>query len=111
MDFKTKIKWLARILGGIAVLLYAYWIFSKGETLMMTSFLMVLGFGTAGYFFAWFREKEGGIVMVIAGTLMGMYMFYSGGLNPVGLFLTYSIPFVLPGVIFWWLGNKDLSDK
>ena len=111
MDLKTKIKWLARIIGGIAICVYAFWLFSEGDTLMIRSFLLVLGFGTSGYLFAWFREKEGGIVMLISGILMGMYMFYSISLNPVALFLKYSIPFVVPGIMFWWTGNTSADNK
>ncbi|MEZ5199278.1 MAG: hypothetical protein R2764_23720 [Bacteroidales bacterium] len=107
MTTNVILNWTARISGALATLFYAYWVYKSGETLWSTSFLVVLGFGFAGYVFAWFREKEGGIVMVIAGMLLGMYMFYSGGLNPVALFLTYSIPFLIPGFVFWWLGGKN----
>ena len=84
--YKTLILWKARILGALAIMFFLYVLISvkaspdTGEFNMpFNSMMLLLGFATLGYIFAWFREKEGGIIMIVAGCIMGMYMYYNGG--------------------------------
>ena len=110
---KNIIKWIARILGGLAVVFFGMFVFGEGipdlkeiENFQLKSMLMLLVFAAFGYFFSWFREKEGGIVMTISGILMGMNMFYHGGAGDTEAALIYALPFLIPGLMFWWVGWK-----
>ena len=116
MKTKIVIKWLARILGGLAVIFFGMFIFGEGipdlltiESFQLKSMLMLLAFAAFGYFFSWFREKEGGIVMTISGLVMGMNMFYHGGIGDIEAALIYSLPFLIPGLMFWWLGREKVK--
>ena len=116
MKIKVAIKWLARILGGLAVIFFGMFVFGEGipdfrtiEDFQLKSMLMLLAFATFGYFFSWFREKEGGIVMILAGIIMGMYMFYNGGSVDKWSITMYTLPFLIPGLLFWWVGKKAVN--
>jgi len=117
MKIKVAIKWLARILGGLAVIFFLYIMVSMGFsedseqfTLPFNSMMLLLGFAALGYLFAWYREKEGGIVMIVAACIMGMYMFYNGGSADTWSFTMYTLPFLIPGLLFWWVGNQCIKE-
>ncbi len=110
---KTHIKWIARFIGGIALVFFGMFIIGEGvpnwneiEDPQLKSMLMLLVFAAAGYVFAWFREKEGGIILSLSGFLLGMNMFYHGGAKDTIAALIFSLPFLIPGIMFWILGNK-----
>lgn len=113
MKQQLVLKWLARILGGVAVIYFLYVLVSIGGlqhseefSVPYNSMMLLLGFAALGYLFAWFREKEGGIIMSVAGVIMGMYMFYQGGSADNWSVVMYTLPFLIPGLLFWWIGRK-----
>lgn len=110
---KKIYKWFARTIGGLAVIFFVLLLLGASfpawnEILEAQpgSMLILLAFAAMGYLFAWFREKEGGIVMTIAALVMGMNMFYYGGLTDSNAALIFALPFLLPGLIFWWVGRN-----
>jgi hypothetical protein len=108
-------RWIARILGGLAVIFFGMFFIGEGipdlfndETGQLQSMMLLLGFAIMGYIFSWKREKEGGIVMSVSGVLMGLYLLYQGGFKDSVAMLVYALPFLIPGLMFLWLGyNKD----
>jgi len=111
-------RWIARIFGGISVFFFGIFFIGEGipdlfhdETGQLQSMMLLLGFAFIGYIFAWKREKEGGIVMSVSGVLMGLYLLYAGGMKDSFAMLVYMLPFLIPGLMFWWLGyNKENMD-
>jgi hypothetical protein len=114
-DMKNQItvyKWSARIIGGLAVLFFG--VFFTGEGIPdlfkggdghLQSMVLLMGFALLGYIFAWFREKEGGLVMIISGVIMGLNIFYSGGMKDWIFIPGYSLPFIVAGVLFLITGT------
>ena len=111
---KTKryLLWSARTLGGVAVLFFGIFVIGEGiadlresRDFQFRSMLLLLAFASFAYFFAWWKPKEGGIAMVIAGLVMGLDMFYHGGIGDLNAMLIYALPFLVPGVLFWWGGG------
>lgn len=111
-DIKFYVNWLARVLGGLAVAFFGIFVLGEGipdlrdvQDFQLRSMLLLLAFSSFAYFFAWFKPKEGGIAMAIAGAVMGLNMFYHGGIGDIIAALIYSLPFLIPGLIFWWVGS------
>ncbi len=103
----TVYKWSARILGGLAVLIFIVFLFGEGLSDLMnsysghqTSMLLLIGFAILGYLFAWFREREGGLVLIISGIIIGLNLFYSGGMKGFAFILVYSLPAIITGALF-----------
>ena len=49
--------------------------------------------------------------MSVSGVLMGLYLLYAGGMKDSFAMLVYMLPFLIPGLMFWWLGyNKENMD-
>ena len=114
MKTQQVLKWTARILGGITVLFFLVFAMGVGAPDLMNtdngqlrSILLLLAFATLGYIFALFREREGGVFMMVAGFLLGADMFYYGGTNDIWAVLVYSLPFIVPGVLFFLVGEKE----
>lgn len=113
MKNRNLIKWIARFIGGLALVFFGVFIIGEGlpkwsetEDMQLKSMLMLLLFAAGGYVFAWFREKEGGFVLTISGVLLGMNMFYHGGANDATAALIFMLPFLVPGLLFLWIGFK-----
>jgi hypothetical protein len=112
---KAVYKWSARIIGGLAVLFFGAFYFGSeipelidGAGGHLQSIIILWGFAFFGYVFAWFREKEGGYVLVISGIIMGLTLFYRGVIKDIPMVLIYSIPFILSGVLFIWHSQKSV---
>ncbi|MBN1338948.1 MAG: hypothetical protein JXA03_06475 [Bacteroidales bacterium] len=111
------IRWLARILGLLGVAFYVRFFLLKYEGNWVDaisgdfrSFALLMLFGVAGYVFAWFRDKEGGLVMLFSGMLMGLYLFYAGPRPPSFFTLVYGLPFMVPGVLFYYIGQQTSKE-
>jgi Na+/glutamate symporter len=111
---RQYILWLARILGGLAVAFFGIFVLGEGiadlqdaRDFQLRSMLLLLAFASFAYFFSLWKPKEGGIAMAIAGAVMGLNMFYHGGIGDVEAALIYALPFLVPGVMFWWSGSGE----
>ncbi len=110
----TIFKWLARAIGGIALLFFGSFFIGEGIPDLINSanghlqsMMMMMGFALVGYIFAWFRPKEGGYVLAFSGVIMGLTMFYQGGMKDITMVLVYAIPFIVSGVLFVLYSRKD----
>ncbi|NOX46530.1 MAG: hypothetical protein GXO89_06080 [Chlorobi bacterium] len=117
MKTKQILKWTARILGGIAIIFFLTFAIGEGVPDMMEedngqlrSIMLLFAFATLGYVFGWFREREGGVFMMVAGFLLGADMYYYGGTNDIMAVLVYSLPFIVPGILFFLVGKKEIKD-
>ncbi len=110
----TVYKWSARIIGGLALLFFGSFFIGegipdliKGGDGHLQSMMLLMGFALLGYIFAWFREKEGGYVLLFSGFIMGLTMFYDGGLKDISITLIYSVPFIVSGLLFLRAGKSS----
>jgi len=114
----NTLRWLARITGGLSVLFFGMFFIGEGIPDLqhgdggdLQSVLLLLVFAIAGYLFAWFREKEGGLVMLFSGIIMGLTVYYSGGPKQIQGTLIYSLPFIIPALLFLLsVPGKNSSD-
>ena len=113
-DKTNLLKWSARIIGGLSVLFFGAFFVGEGMPDLikggdghLQSMTLLMGFALLGYIFAWFREKEGGYVLVFSGVIMGLTMFYKGGLKDITFVLVYSLPFLISGLLFLRAGKSS----
>lgn len=108
------ITWIARIIGGLALVFFGMFIIGEGIPDLreivdpqLRNMLMLMAFTAFAYLFAWFKPKEGGIAMTLAGVLLGLNMLFYGGMDDFVAALIFALPFLIPGVLFWWVGRKQ----
>ncbi len=111
------IKWIARVTGFLSVVLFLVFMIGEGITGLpneqngqLVTMMSLLGIAVLGYIFAWFREKEGGIILVFISVIMGLYLLYSSENNVLAAII-YCLLFLIPGVLFLVYGYKTAIDK
>jgi len=111
------IKWIALIIGGLGILFFGAFIFGEGipdlrdsDDPQLKTMLLLMAFAAFGYFFSFFKSKEGGIVLTFSGFLLGMNMLFYGGMDDFVPALIYAIPFLIPGIMLWWIGKEKVKD-
>ena len=103
----TQLRTYARISGSAGILVYLVYLFAvifpalleidKPNTTADTS---ILGFLILGFIFAWFREYEGGIMLMFITAIAGMSYFYQDAAISIPLLLGICIPLFLSGMLF-----------
>ncbi len=111
------IKWIARITGFLSVVFFLVFMIGEGipdlsdeQNGQLVTMISLLGIAVLGYIFAWFREKEGGIILIFISVIMGLYLLYSSENNVLAAII-YCLPFLIPGVLFLVYGYKTAIDK
>ncbi len=111
-DNKRIVKVVALIIGGLALLFFGAFIFGEGlpdfkeiEDPQLKTMLLLMAFAAFGYFFSFFKPKEGGMVLTFAGLVLGLNMLYHDGGDDFIPSLIYGLPFLIPGVLLWWIGK------
>ncbi|MCF8367927.1 MAG: hypothetical protein K9G76_02705 [Bacteroidales bacterium] len=111
---KTIVKALALIITGLAILFFGVFIFGEGfpdifstDNIQLKTMLLLMAFAVFGYFFSFWKPKEGGLVLAFSGFLLATNMFYHGGAKDTIAALIYGLPFLIPGILLWWVGGKE----
>ena len=111
------IKWIARITGFLSVVFFLAFMIGEGipglsgeQNGQLITIMSLLGIAVLGYIFAWFREKEGGIILIFISVIMGLYLLYLSENNGLAAII-YCLPFLIPGVLFLVYGYKTAIDK
>jgi len=103
----TKTGWAARVLGTLLVVVWLFVMISTsvneaGEPLVWQSYVM--GAATiiliAGVILAWFKEKAGGIMLIIAGIAFAIWSYMEAGHNEWLAFLISGFPYFIAGILF-----------
>jgi hypothetical protein len=116
-DRSVKIlRWLAR---GIGSLIASFWLFIvimsivNGDTTLdiESAIMTILIFSSiVGVIVAWFRELEGGIVLIIVAIAHSTFAFIVSGHNRGLAMLISGGPFFIIGSLFiatWWRSKKN----
>jgi len=99
------IRWTSRIIGFLACGFFSLFLIGEGglsEFLWdLVPTLIFIGLAVFGYITAWFKERTGGIMMMIGGIGQGIYLLLYGGLGDMDAALLYMLPFLIPGFLFY----------
>ncbi len=109
MDKKQVLKWLGRISGFLICGFFLAFMIGEGvpeiakgaDVLPILPILIMLSIALAGYVVAWFYERTGGAILIVAALTMAVYHFYIGGIENVRGALIYGLPFLIVGIIFF----------
>jgi hypothetical protein len=102
------IKCLARTIGGLAIIGIGFLIINFGSSDYkigsgyLQSMLILAGFAFIGYIFAWFRPKEGGLVLLFSGVIMGLAVFYQSRISVSTIAMVNALLLIISGILFIW---------
>jgi len=114
-----RIRWAARVIGIIAG---TFWVVSlivssiaefgapvPIEGLILTGLITV---NVAGVIIALWKEKIGGIIIVVVAAALCTFSYIEAGHNKILAMLFSGSPFLISGILFlisWWRSKKNYS--
>lgn len=101
-----RLQFLAKLSGSLPALFFLFFLvgdaFKKiiqGESALLPLFILML-LTLFAYFLAWKHAKKGGILMIICSLVMGGYLLIIAGFREFTPALWYTLPFLIPGLLF-----------
>ena len=111
------LRWLARAVGLVSIVFFiVYFIatgygFLRNELKLEANSVSFMIFSTTiGYVVAWFSELIGGIILVVGGGILAIYLMFLGGWYGVEGGMIYGVLFLIPGFLFL-IADKSVSKK
>jgi len=68
-------------------------------------------FTVIGYVWALSKPKQGSLIMISGGVVMAIYLLFLGGLIGIKMAMIYGLPFIIPGLIFYFFGNSEQESQ
>ena len=110
----TKIlHYLALILGFQASAFFLFFLISDGVAdlfdgkFSVIPILIMMIFTVIGYIWAISKPKLGSLIMISGGVVMALYLILLGGTVGIKMALIYGLPFIIPGLIFYFVGKNE----
>lgn len=102
-------RWTAGSLGFIPSFFFMLFMFGEGLPDLIDGrtgvipIMAMIFFAVAGYVVAWFQFRVGGLMMILGGLVMGVYLLVLGGEGIGWIVASFSLPFIIPGYLFFIL--------
>ncbi|MDT8393677.1 MAG: hypothetical protein RQ761_07515 [Bacteroidales bacterium] len=104
-----QIRSYARISGIAGLMVYVIYLFAvifpellaSTENPKLTSDTALLGFLALGFLFAWYKEYEGGIMLMFITLIVGLSYYYNPSPLQMGIVLAVCIPLFMSGLLFY----------
>ena len=104
-------RWTARGLGFIPSFFFVLFLTGEGlpdllagKTDVIPIMVMIL-FSVAGYIVSWWKLRIGAVIMILGGLIMGIYLLIVGGDGIGRIAASFSLPFIVPGCLFFLMKN------
>jgi len=103
----SLIAWIARAVGLVAIIFFLVFFVAKGYPFLRDELGLEaasVGFmifsAVVGYIVGWFSELVGGIILVVGGGILAIYLMFLGGSYGLEGGMVYGLPFIVPGILF-----------
>jgi len=115
---KTRIlHYIALILGFQASAFFIFFLISDGVADLINGkysvipILIMMIFTVIGYFWAISKPTLGSLIMISGGVVMALYLIMLGGMVGIKMALVYGLPFIIPGIIFYFVGKSEKESQ
>jgi len=106
------LHYLALIFGFQASAFFTFFLVAEGgadliegkQSVIPILCLMIVAI--AGYIWSLSKPKTGSIIMIAGGIAMTFYLLFLGGFNEYKMALIFGLPFIIPGLIFYFTSHK-----
>jgi hypothetical protein len=114
----SQIRTFARISGIAGILVYLVYLFTiifpgllELDDPNTTADTAILGFLIVVYLFAWFREYEGGIMLMFISVIAGISYYQQDPSGNLVFILLICIPLVVSGLLFFVYHRRHLRNE
>lgn len=103
-----KSRWLyyvAMLLAFLSSAFFMLFLIGEGITdlfdgaLQVIPIMLMILFTVSGFFLAFKRSKQGGLILTAGGFIMMIYLLIMGGSNALYAAMIYGLPFIIPGLM------------
>jgi hypothetical protein len=97
------LRWLARVIGSCTAIFFLFTVLGQniGKTEPApTPLLSLLVLASLGVIIAWRWERIGAYILIISSVSLGLFVYPIGSSDPILAALFYSVPFLIPGILF-----------
>ncbi|NCA86360.1 MAG: hypothetical protein EOM83_12420 [Clostridia bacterium] len=123
MAYFRNYRWAARLIGFLGLVLIISFMFGQGFAMLREAhasfelllLLTLLSLSLVGYIVGWLIEIAGGVLLTLAGLIIGIFTFFSPvfGTNYYAMLL--SLPLLIPGIFYllsWYnkIRRRELDD-
>jgi uncharacterized membrane protein (UPF0136 family) len=112
MNASKILHYIALILGFQASAFFMFFLISDGVADLFSGkfsvipILIMMIFTVIGYIWAISKPKLGSLIMISGGVVMALYLIILGGTVGIKMALVYGLPFIVPGLIFYFVGDR-----
>lgn len=109
------VRFLAMTIGALASLFFVFFLVGEGVGDLLDGkagaipIIIMILLTVSGYVLSWFRVRKGAALMIAGALLMGIYLLIIGAKGNVLMALSFSLPFLLPGVMLLLLKRLALA--
>lgn len=117
MNASRILHYIALILGFQASAFFLFFLISDGVADLFNGkysvipILIMMIFTVIGYIWAISKPKLGSLIMISGGVVMALYLIMLGGIVGIKMALIYSLPFIIPGLIFYFVGKNEKESQ
>jgi hypothetical protein len=117
MNASRILHYIALILGFQASAFFLFFLISDGVAdlfdgkFSVIPILIMMIFTVFGYIWAISKPKLGSLIMISGGIVMALYLIMLGGMVGVKMALIYGLPFIIPGLIFYFVGKNEKESQ
>ena len=106
-SFSVFFLWFAWAISTIASVLFTIYLVNEGIPDVMhgkakefVPYLPFLIIAIVGCAVSFFKQKAGGIMMLIGGVAIEVVLYIQQGSANFGMMMVYGLPYILPGILF-----------
>lgn len=111
----TKIlRYAGLILGFQASAFFTVFLISAGGAelldgkIQVIPIMLMMILSVSGFIWAVAKPAKGSLLMIGGGFIMSVYLLLLGGFGEIKMSLIYGLPFIIPGVIFYFSPSKGV---
>ena len=116
MNFLKILRYIALILGFQASAFFTIFLIAEGGSdlfagkISVIPILLMMILSVSGFIWAVMKPLKGSLVMIAGGVIMAIYLLILGGITEITMSLVFGLPFIIPGVIFYFISKKETAN-
>jgi len=115
MNLLKILRYIALILGFQASAFFTFFLIAEGGAdlfagkIRVIPILLMMILSVGGFIWAVMKPLKGSLVMIAGGAIMTLYLLILGGISEIMMSLIFGLPFIIPGVIFYFTSKKETA--
>lgn len=113
MNATRILHYIALILGFQVSAFFLFFLIAEGGAdliegkIRVIPILILMAVSVGGFIWAVSKPGPGPLIMISGGLLMAIYLLFAGGIGEYKMAFIYGLPFIIPGLIFYFTSDKN----